>query len=95
MAELKAIIAPSVLASDFGQLTCECQRMVKDGADWVRVSAYRDLLTAQLHMDVMDGSVTGLERPDAADTSSPTSPSARKCWGPWRRRSRAHGWTAT
>lgn len=38
----RAIIAPSVLASDFGQLTAECRRMIKDGAEW-------------LHMDIMDG----------------------------------------
>jgi len=38
----RAIIAPSVLASDFGQLTAECKRMIKGGAEW-------------LHMDIMDG----------------------------------------
>ncbi|KAI5478167.1 hypothetical protein MNV49_005431 [Pseudohyphozyma bogoriensis] len=38
----RAIISPSVLASDFGDLSNEIRRMMKHGAEWV-------------HMDVMDG----------------------------------------
>ncbi|KAK1923269.1 putative Ribulose-phosphate 3-epimerase [Papiliotrema laurentii] len=38
----KAIISPSVLASDLSKLSDECKRMMDNGCDW-------------LHMDVMDG----------------------------------------
>ncbi len=31
------IIAPSVLASDFGQLAAECKRMIKGGAQWLHM----------------------------------------------------------
>jgi hypothetical protein len=36
---LHAIVAPSVLASDFGQLTAECKRMIKGGADWMHMGS--------------------------------------------------------
>ena len=36
----RAIISPSVLASDFGQLTAECKRMIKGGAEWLHMGMF-------------------------------------------------------
>jgi pentose-5-phosphate-3-epimerase len=36
----RAIISPSVLASDFGQLTAECTRMIKGGAEWLHMGKF-------------------------------------------------------
>jgi hypothetical protein len=44
---LDALIAPSVLASDFGQLAAECTRMIKNGADWLHMGAYRASLSVR------------------------------------------------
>ena len=35
-----SIISPSVLASDFGNLTGECTRMIKEGADWLHMGKF-------------------------------------------------------
>ena len=36
----KAIIAPSVLASDLSNLTAECKRMISEGADWLHMGTF-------------------------------------------------------
>ena len=37
-----AIINPSILSADFAQLGAECERIMRDGSDWI-------------HVDIMDG----------------------------------------
>lgn len=39
----RAIISPSVLASDFGQLSAECKRMIKGGAEWLHMGTSTDM----------------------------------------------------
>jgi ribulose-phosphate 3-epimerase len=53
-----AIISPSVLASDFGQLTAECKRMLRGGAQW-------------LHMGTLGGAYTPVDVPFAECLRSP------------------------
>ncbi|KAI6129244.1 ribulose-5-phosphate 3-epimerase [Pisolithus croceorrhizus] len=48
----RPVISPSVLASDFGQLTIECKRMINGGAEWLHMAGYLQLLVSP---DVMDG----------------------------------------
>ncbi|THG99904.1 hypothetical protein EW026_g2542 [Hermanssonia centrifuga] len=43
----KAIISPSVLASDFGQLTAECKRMIKGGAEWLHMANHSQAMFSQ------------------------------------------------
>jgi pentose-5-phosphate-3-epimerase len=55
----RAIISPSVLASDFGQLTAECKRMIKGGAEWLHMGMHYSfsctVVLTPCPLDVMDG----------------------------------------
>ena len=62
MSELEALIAPSILASDFGQIAQECTRMVDgEGADWLHLGSpinlplFRFVCLLPCLVDVMDG----------------------------------------
>lgn len=44
----RAIVSPSVLASNFGQLTAECKRMIKGGAEWLHMGSTRSYFTSRL-----------------------------------------------
>ncbi|KAF4573015.1 RIBULOSE-phosphate 3-epimerase [Pleurotus pulmonarius] len=50
----RAIISPSVLASDFGQLTAECKRMIKGGAEWLHMGALSTGLCPQFSAERSD-----------------------------------------
>jgi len=50
----RAIISPSVLASDFGQLTAECERMIKNGADWLHMGLYNTAVSATTRTEPFD-----------------------------------------
>lgn len=57
----RAIISPSVLASDFGQLTAECKRMITNGAEWLHMGQNLPVHYHQIahpHLDIMDGSLS-------------------------------------
>jgi hypothetical protein len=54
----RAIISPSVLASDFGQLTAECERMIKNGAEWLHMgkkapTSHMDLSLSKIQISWM------------------------------------------
>ena len=69
----KAIISPSVLASDLSNLTAECKRMIAEGADWLHMGASLVTVhiprpTLTLLADVMDGYASLVVSHCAADT---------------------------
>ena len=55
----RPIVSPSVLASDFGQLTAECTRMIKGGAEWLHMGLSPPFFFNWVRLieliDVMDG----------------------------------------
>ena len=68
MASPRPIISPSVLASNFGDLSNEIKRMMQHGAEWVHMGPSTSVLLSTTHLqaltpvircarfsDVMDG----------------------------------------
>jgi hypothetical protein len=53
-----AIISPSVLASDLSQLTAECKRMIKSGAEWLHMGTPRSILHDDIHRKACDAQMS-------------------------------------
>ena len=51
----RAIISPSVLASDLGRLTDECKRMIEGGAEWLHMGESCDLSNLWGFVDLTGG----------------------------------------
>ncbi|CCL98295.1 uncharacterized protein FIBRA_00289 [Fibroporia radiculosa] len=64
----RAIISPSVLASDFGQLTAECKRMIKGGAEWLHMADPLSLIHAIHERKMKAGVAISPDTPSTAIT---------------------------